>query len=1028
MHRPFAALVLIAMALGAVAPVAGQRLPVRTLTTADGLPRDQLECVRSDGRGFVWFCTDEGLVRYDGHVAVTFGRDEGLNPARIRSFLPASGERYFVGADGALFTYGPSSGNGAVRFTAIRRMDGRSTRGVNALTESADHSIWCATGGGLLHLSYTANGYELAEVDIGLPTRSENDLIVHAVREDEQRVLWIGATTGLYARYPDGHVIRMTTANGLPADDVLNVAIDGGGRLWVATRHGLALIDREAVQRRRERVVRRVYTERDGLPLSNIRAMHALGRALWIATVGGVVETTPGEREELRIGRQVTGFIGWDVTSDLRGDIWVATEAGARRIAREGFTIYSRADGLPTNGGSSLFETTNGHVCATGTLDNLNLSCFGDRRFTPVPVAATRALQDRGWGWSQITLQDRKGGWWIPTGEGLLRFAPGPMASLAQARPVATYTRRDGLRSSNIFRLFEDSHDGIWVATYAEGANGLARIDLTTGKLRVFGPNEGFADDLPFVYALAEDRAGAIWIGFNEGRLFRYRGRFEEIPMRRVAAGTRPPSYEAASDLLVDRSGRLWIANTDQGLGRIDEPDATAPVITWYGTAQGLSSNTAWVIVEDSSGDLFVGTGRGVDRFDPKTSRFTHYSADEGVPRGEIQGALRDSRGRIWLASTGGVARFEPGGERRQLRPQTLITGIRVGGVSRPVRIDGARRIDAFTVARGDRRIEIEFVTPGVRAADGLRYQHRLEGVDPEWTTTDARVVALAGAAPGPYRFLVRSILADGYETEPATVDFVVPTPVWRRAWFIGLVALAVFALVLSVHRIRVRQLIALDRVRSQIAADLHDSVGANLSRIAVLSDVVKQQARATLPGAMPALDAIGDNARAVIDDMSDAVWFIDPRLDDLQQVVARVRALSSELFDGHEIRWALEAPEDASNMPLTSEQRRHLYMMLKESLTNVVRHARATRVSIRFATSNGTLRIEVTDDGVGLAAHDGAAAASRLGGRGLQNLQQRAAALAGSVRIASNAVENGTSVILEVPMAAPHVRAVGSA
>src|SRR5262249_24266222 len=130
--------IALAMALIAVVPIAGERLPVRTLTTANGLPRDQLQCVRSDGRGFLWFCTAEGLVRFDGHIAVTFGRAEGLNPARIRSFLPASGERYFVGDDGCLFTFDAASANGAVRFAAIPRADGGSVGGVNALIEASD--------------------------------------------------------------------------------------------------------------------------------------------------------------------------------------------------------------------------------------------------------------------------------------------------------------------------------------------------------------------------------------------------------------------------------------------------------------------------------------------------------------------------------------------------------------------------------------------------------------------------------------------------------------------------------------------------------------------------------------------------------------------------------------------------------------------------------------------------------------------------------------------------------------------------
>jgi ligand-binding sensor domain-containing protein len=150
------AVVMGTVALAALSPLSAERLPVRILTTADGLPRDQLQCVRSDRRGFVWFCTAEGLVRFDGQVAVTFGSDDGLRSPGVRSFLNASGDRYFVGADEGLFAFDTGPVSSRVRFTAIGRDDGQRTHAVNALAESRDRTIWCGTGSGLLHLSQAA--------------------------------------------------------------------------------------------------------------------------------------------------------------------------------------------------------------------------------------------------------------------------------------------------------------------------------------------------------------------------------------------------------------------------------------------------------------------------------------------------------------------------------------------------------------------------------------------------------------------------------------------------------------------------------------------------------------------------------------------------------------------------------------------------------------------------------------------------------------------------------------------------------
>jgi signal transduction histidine kinase len=434
------------------------------------------------------------------------------------------------------------------------------------------------------------------------------------------------------------------------------------------------------------------------------------------------------------------------------------------------------------------------------------------------------------------------------------------------------------------------------------------------------------------------------------------------------------------------------------------------------------------MLVEDPTGALFVGTGRGVDRFNPGTGRFTHYSPDDGVPRGEIWGGLRDRSGRIWLATTDGVARFEGRSENSQFQPVTLLTSVRVGGVSLPTLADGAQRLDGVALQPGDRRLEIDFVSPGAQTADGLRYQHQLEGIDAGWTTTDARTVAFAGSAPGSYRFLVRAVFADGTVTDPATVEFTVLAPFWQRRWVLAMAAVGTCILAFVVHRSRVRRAIAVERVRSQIAADLHDGVGASLSRIAILSEVVRQQARSALPDAIPALTAISDNARTVIDDMSDAVWFIDPHVDNLHQVVTRARAMASELFDGQSIRWTVEAPGNSSGVAVASEQRRHVYLIIKEALTNVLRHAQATNVVVLVAASQGRLRIEITDDGVGLHGNSHNGPHRPGGGHGLENMQARASALGGTARIGSAAQGCGTSIVVDVPLTHPHVHAVGPA
>jgi signal transduction histidine kinase/ligand-binding sensor domain-containing protein len=984
--------------------IRAQQLPVRTLTTADGLPRDQLACVVADDRGWLWFCTDDGLARFDGHSVTTFSAPDRTALLGLRSLLRTRDGRYFVGHGDGLAEFLPDLAP-AARFRPVPRFGGGSVGAVNVLLERRDGTLWAGTATGLYGL---AEG-RLVETDIGLPHGGENDANVLALAEDEDDQLWIGAGSGLYARSREGRTRRLTTANGLPVNEVRALVSDPRHRLWVATRGGLCLMDLRGAAPS----VRRMLTARDGLPASNITSLLPDGERLWVGTVMGVAELSPAADGSMAVSRSVRGFYGWGLARDASGDLWAATEAGARAVVRRGFTTFAAVDGLPANRVSSLFETRDGRMCAVTLVGDVGLSCFDGRRFGPKPIGVPGALGDPGWGWSQLVLQDRQGGWWIPTGEGLVRFAPGTVESLRSARPVARFTMREGLRSDNVFRIFEDAQGGIWVATFAEPGNGLSRVEPDSGRVTTFGVDQGLPADLPLVYALADDRRGGIWVGLEHG-LLRYRhGRFEVVLP--AADGSTPATGQVRS-LLVDRQGELWMGTTGAGLGRIAHPDSDRPAASWFGTAQGLSNDTIWTVVEHASGDLFLGTGRGVDRFNPKAGRVVRHAADVGLPRAEILGSLQDKEGHLWFATTAGAAQLIPSSDSLPAAPPTFITSVVVNGNPLPISATGERVVAPIRLQPQDARVDVSYVCPGAREADGVRYQHRVEGADGSWSApTEQRSVTLIGPAAGQYRLLVRSVLPDATNGEPAVLPFEVLAPVWRRGWVLALAALFVVLGVGAAYRVRLERVRAVERVRARIAADLHDDVGASLSRIAILSEVARRKIEVIAPAEAAALRAIGDNARQVVDDMSDVVWFVDPSLDDLQHVVLRIREFASELFDGGSVSFSLEAPADAAGTRLTPDQRRHLYLVLKESLTNAARHAHASRVSLGIDSSRGRISAEVVDNGAGVGPEEG----SRAGGHGLANLRQRAAALGGTVTIGAGPGGQGTRVALDMPFRA---------
>jgi predicted phage tail protein len=135
--------------------------------------------------------------------------------------------------------------------------------------------------------------------------------------------------------------------------------------------------------------------------------------------------------------------------------------------------------------------------------------------------------------------------------------------------------------------------------------------------------------------------------------------------------------------------------------------------------------------------------------------------------------------------------------------------------------------------------VSVDFLGLGASLGEELRYEYKLEGAGNNWVQTNERTVNFANLAPGTYRLLVRAVNADGvYSPQPATVSLRLAAPVWRRWWFLALAALAAVAAVHLSYRYRTARLLELERVRTRIATDLHDDIGASLSRIAILSEV----------------------------------------------------------------------------------------------------------------------------------------------------------------------------------------------
>jgi len=611
----------------------------------------------------------------------------------------------------------------------------------------------------------------------------------------------------------------------------------------------------------------------------------------------------------------------------------------------------------------------------------------------------------------------------VATIDGLYRFPKTTrVEDLKGMQPHLIYDVTHGSLGPFLNRIYRDTHGDIWMATGSYGgtenhlAHDLARWERTTGKLR----HTAVADGLLPLYvramtALCEDASGNLWIGFDRGAgLVRYRaGRFEPFhPGEKAFEGE-------IRTIFLDHVGRLWVASTQGGLSRIDDPTSDRPQLTRYTTEEGLSSNEIRCITEDRFGRIYVGTNRGVDRLDPtaanaigmEPSRVRHYTWTDGLAKGTVQFAFRDRGGTLWFLTNDGISRLVPAPDPVPLPPPILITGLKIGGVPKPLSQLGETELAHLVLPPARNEVEIEFLSVDFRENADLQYQYTLEGTDGHWSApTNQRRVLYPGLTPGKYRFLVRAVASDGSaSSSPAVAAFTILAPFWKRWWFITLEAGVAALVIYGLYCYRLKQLLAVERMRTRIATDLHDDIGSSLSQIAILSEVARRESENAIPRIAKPLSEIAAMSGELVDSMSDIVWAINPKHDHLSNLEYRMRRFATDVLTARNIGLEFHAITAQTYLRIGADIRRQVFLIFKEAVNNIARHSGATLATVEFGVAQEHLILQVTDNGTGFDPAGGAE------GNGLVNMRKRASELGGAI-VFESLLHHGTTLSLRVP------------
>jgi signal transduction histidine kinase/ligand-binding sensor domain-containing protein/DNA-binding response OmpR family regulator len=762
-----------------------------SLSLSEGLPQSQVWDIEQANDGFMWFATfGGGVAKFDGVEFQVFTTEQGL----------ASNSVYGIHVDGS-GTPWFATRNGVNRWEAgsLTTIPGipRDTK-VFDLTSDQRGRLWAATEAGAFAL----------ENDVFVQRGPARQIQVNALLSTSDGQLWL-ATSGEGAfRLDDNVWEQFTEDDGLPDNTVLSLGEGPDKAIWLGTEGGLA---------RREPAGFTTFTVEDGLSSNRVHAIKADHQGiLWLGTDLGATQFVGGVLEPLT-ARTLTSVPVWSIEVDHEGSVYFGTSG-------RGVLFYNHSPFTHLNGEDQFDDQT---VWSISPSPDGNywfgleggLKQFDGRTMEEVPVDDA-FLGNRG---VRAILHDDAGILWLGTTRGVFRWSDGRFQEILTSR---------GKHVNEVRAIRRGASGTLWIATLGDGAfrydgEAIREVPEVAGKE---------------LYDVLEVSRGEAWFVGGDGVTVRNDSGVSHFS---VSDGLNHQEVLAAVE---DRFGRVWLGSYGGGLNVVEDP-VIAGVVPVFGSVRrsdGLSDDRVLFLALDGEDGLWVGTNRGLNRLDlaaydstgiASVRRLGQFEGFVGI-EANLHSALLDSDGAMWFGHVQGVSRLAPGRESLSAPqvPILQLTGIRLFLEDTNWRAEGKGQVAASGLPVDPRlparqnHLTFDFVGMSFRAADRVRYRHRLDGFDEDWSPThDQRSVTYSNLAPGSYVFRVQATL-DGvsWTSKPEGFGFEIKKPYWQRWWFVLAFALGWIGGVLAFlsHRtrsLRRRQL----RLETVVAARTSDLIDA---------------------------------------------------------------------------------------------------------------------------------------------------------------------------------------------------------
>lgn len=562
------------------------------------------------------------------------------------------------------------------------------------------------------------------------------------------------------------------------------------------------------------------------------------------------------------------------------------------------------------------------------------------------------------------------------------------------------------LNSNQIQTILNDGDSVLWIGTFGGGLN---KLDLnkfyssgiTEFTSYVHNPidNVSISDDR--IYILHKNNEETLWVGTYGGGLNKFDIKTETFTAYKSVPNQKNTlSNNRIMTISETFDEKLLIGTFGGGLNLFDPQQNK---VERFQDKISLNCSDVYGILSDKESGYWISTDNGIFNLDNEFSSFRQYDLSDGLQSLEFNGGAysKGSDGYFYFGGINGVNYFYPKNIKLDdFLPPIVISGIKV--FDEP--INGEH--DKLEFGMDKNYFSFEFASLDFKNSEKNKYQFILEGLDSKWTYADAknRRVFYSNLAPGDYTFRVRGTNNDGiWSPYEANLEITILAPFWMQWWFISGLILLVGGLVTFFINQRIKYLVALDALKSNISADLHDNIGAGLTEISILSELAANEIHKQ-KFSTKHLNQISDLSRQLVESMSDIVWVVNPNRDSLYDLIVRLKDTYGELLTDLGIKLETTDLDNLTSVKLPMDYRQNLYLILKESINNAIKHSKCTKIEIEIKVLRNSIFVVVSDNGIGFDPK------KIVFGNGINNIKERGKKINGIINIFSD-IKNGTKI-----------------